>query len=123
MSPSRATTQTAKPLARIRVALGVLVLAALVAIAALLAPPYITNWKLQRYVSAVADDPATASRAPDVVRAMVVNEAARLGVPLHGADVHVTRTDAGAVHVEALYVVHVALPVYAVDLHFRPRAG
>jgi hypothetical protein len=36
--------------------------------------------------------------------------------------VHVTRSE-NALKIQVLYLVHVGLPGYSVDLHFRPAAG
>jgi len=58
----------------------------------------------------------------DLVRALVVDKAAGLGLPVHISDVHVTRMKQ-TVKIEVFYIVHIDLPVYAVDLHFRPGAG
>ena len=104
---------------RIAAGVGVLVLLALVAV--LLVPAYYHNWELQSYIAALSHDPATGNRPVDLVRALVVDKAAGLGLPVHTSDVHVTRTGA-AVKIEVLYVVHIDLPVYTVDLHFRPGA-
>lgn len=94
----------------------------LVLIAILLIPPYYENWKLQRYLNALAHDASARSRPVEMVQAMVVDHAAALGLPVRGDDVHVTRSR-DAVKIEVLYVVHIDLPVYTVDLHFRPGAG
>jgi hypothetical protein len=77
---------------------------------------------LQTYVNNLADDPATAKRPAEVVRAQVLNKAASLGLPLHGEDVHVGIAE-GAISIDVLYIVHVDLVGYTVDLHFRPAAG
>jgi hypothetical protein len=52
----------------------------------------------------------------------VLNEAAGLGLPVHSEDVHVGITQ-GAVNIDVLYIVHVDLAGYTIDLHFRPTAG
>ena len=49
-------------------------------------------------------------------------KASSLGIPLHTGDVTVERHSAN-LHIRALYVVRVDLPLYTVDLHFRPEAG
>ena len=105
-----------------RLVAGAAVLLILVIVAVLLVPPYAANWRLQSYVNDLADDPATAKRPAEVVRAQVLNKAASLGLPLHGEDVHVGITDR-AVNIDVLYIVHVDLVGYTVDLHFRPAAG
>jgi hypothetical protein len=106
----------------LRVAAGVLVLAALAAIAVVLIPPYVANWKLQRYVNELIDEPATASQSPETVRAKVLNRAASLGVRLSPTDIQVTPSN-NALRIDALYVIHVDIAGYTVDLHFRPAAG
>jgi hypothetical protein len=105
-----------------RLAAGIAVLVVLAAVAVLLVPPYYENWKLQRYLDALAEDPAISTTAPDAVRDKIVKQAATLGLPVHSDDVRVTRQD-GALRIEVLYIVKIDLPVYSVDLHFRPGAG
>ena len=105
-----------------RLAGGIAVLAVLAAVAVLLVPPYYENWKLQRYLDGLAEDPAMSTTPPDAVRDKIVHQAAALGLPVHSDDVRVTRQD-GALRVEVLYIVKIDLPVYTVDLHFRPGAG
>jgi hypothetical protein len=106
----------------VRVAAGVLVLLALAAVGAFLIPPYAANFKLQRYLNDLIDDPATASQSPEATRAKVLSKASALGLPLTAADVQVAPSQ-NAIRIDALYVVHVDLAGYTVDLHFRPAAG
>ena len=111
------------PITRLaRVIAGGVVLVFLVTLAVLLVPPYAANWRLQSYVNDLTDDAATAQRPPDAVRAQVVNQAASLGLPVHSDDVHVAIKQ-GAVQIDVLYIVHVDIAGYTVDLHFRPAAG
>jgi hypothetical protein len=105
-----------------RLIAGVAVLVALLVIGGFLIPPYVDNFRLQRYINALIDDPATASQAPTTVQAEIVSKAASLGLPLRTEDVQVSSSN-GALRVDALYVVHVDLAGYTVDLHFRPAAG
>jgi len=111
-----------KPTAILRSIAGVAVLLILGAIAIILLPPYVENFKLQRFVNDLIEDPATASLPPDVIRERVVNRAAALGLPVHGEDVQVKPVH-NAVRIDVLYVVHVDVASYTVDLHFRPAAG
>lgn len=104
---------------KLRIAAGIGVLVLLVLIALLLAPPYYHDWQLQQFLGALAHDPATPARSVDLVRALVVDRAASLDLPVRTPDVHVTRTG-GKLRIEVLYIVHIDLPVYTVDLHFRP---
>ena len=87
-----------------------------------LIPPYFENWKLQQYVNDLAADSTLSSQSPEIIRSNIVNKAAALSLPVHDADVRVTRPQ-NALKIEVLYVVHVDLPGYSVDLHFRPAAG
>jgi hypothetical protein len=105
-----------------RLIAGAAVLLILVAVGVLLIPPYAANWRLQSYVNDLADDPATAKSSPGVVRIQVLNKAAGLGLPVHGDDVRVGISP-GAVKIDVLYIVHVDLAGYTIDLHFRPAAG
>jgi hypothetical protein len=104
-----------------RVAAGIGVLVLMAAIGILLVPPYIENWKLQSFINQIAQDPATAQKTPEIVRANVVDKAASLGLPVHTDDVRVTRSG-DALKIEVLYIVRIDLPIYTVDLHFRPAA-
>jgi hypothetical protein len=101
---------------------GVAVLLSLGFIGIVLVPSYVANWKLQRYVNELIDDPATASQPLQSTRDKVIDRAAALGLPLRADNVHVTPSQ-NAIKIEALYVVHVDVFGYAVDLHFRPAAG
>ncbi len=105
-----------------RLIAGAAVLVILAAIGILLIPPYAANWRLQRYLNDVADDPAAVQRPLEALRTDVLNQAARLGLPVHSEDVHVGRTENG-VEINVLYIVHVDVAGYAIDLHFRPAAG
>jgi len=105
-----------------RLAAGVAVLVILVTLGGLLVPPYAANWRLQNYLTDLADDPATAKKPAEAVRTQVLNAAAGLGLPVHGEDVHVGVTP-GGVNIDVLYIVHVDIVGYTIDLHFRPAVG
>jgi len=105
-----------------RLIAGVVVLAVLGIISVLLIPPYAANWRLQNYVNDLADDPETSKLPAEAVRARVLNRAASLGLPVHSDDVHVGIAQ-GAVKIDVLYIVHVDIAGYTIDLHFRPTAG
>lgn len=87
-----------------------------------LIPPYFENWKLQQYVNDLAADPSLAEQSPETVRAHILSKAAALRLPVQASDVRVTRSG-DALRIDVLYLVHVELPGYTVDLHFRPAAG
>lgn len=101
---------------------GIAVLGLLVLAGILLIPPYLDNFKLQQYLNDLDAAAETAKTPLEVLRANVVNKAAGLGLPVHTEDVRVARSSDGVVHIEVLYVVHVGMSVYTVDLHFRPAA-
>ena len=104
-----------------RLVAGALVLLILIVVGALLVPPYAANWRLQSYLNDLADDPGTAKNSPETVRTKVLNEAAALGLPLHSEDVRVGITQE-TVSIDVLYIVHVDIAGYTIDLHFRPAA-
>jgi hypothetical protein len=110
------------PARLVRVTAGYLVLVAMAGIGAVLVPPYAANFKFQRYLNDLIDDPATASQPPDATRAKVMERAGALGLPLSREDVQVAPSH-NAIRIDALYVVHVDIAGYTVDLHFRPAAG
>ena len=115
MAP-RPVTRTARLIA------GALVLLILIVVGALLVPPYAANWRLQSYLNDLADDPGTAKNSAESVRTNILNEAAGLGLPVHSEDVHVGVAQ-GTVSIDVLYIVHVDIAGYTIDLHFRPAAG
>ena len=113
----------ATPIGRLgRLIAGAAVPLILVILGVLLVPPYAENWRLQSYVNDLADDPGTAQLPAETVRARVLNQAASLGLPVHSDDVQVGVTQ-GTVKIDVLYIIHVDVAGYTVDLHFRPAAG
>lgn len=105
-----------------RLIAGAAVLLVLIIVGVALIPPYAANWRLQSFVNDLADDPGTAKRPPEAVKTQVLNAAAGLGLPVHSEDVRVVVTP-DAVRIDVLYIVHVDLAGYTIDLHFRPEAG
>lgn len=105
-----------------RLIAGTTVLLILVVLGVLLIPPYASNWRLQSYINDLADDPATAKTSAEAVRTQVLNQAAGLGLPVHGENVQVSMAQ-GIVDINVLYIVHVDVAGYTIDLHFRPTAG
>ena len=104
-----------------RVAAGIAVLLVMAGMGILLIPPYAENWQLQGFINQLAQDPATAQKTPEIVRANIVDKAASLGLPVHIDDVRVTKSGDG-MKIEVLYIVRIDFPIYTVDLHFRPAA-
>lgn len=97
-------------------------LGVLLVVAGFLVSPYIANWRLQSYINDLADDPGVSKRPVGAIRADVLNEAATLGLPVQSDDVQVAATPSG-VKIDVLYIVHVDIVGYSIDLHFRPAAG
>lgn len=101
---------------------GIAVLVLLVVVGGFLVSPYLANWRLQTYINDLADDPSVAKRPFGAIRSDVLNQAAALGLPLQSEDVQVVATQSG-VKIDVLYIVHVDVLGYTIDLHFRPAAG
>ncbi len=98
------------------------VLAVLAYFGALMSPPYFRNLEFQRALERISAETDAASLPPEVVRTAVLDQAGRLGLPVRAPQVQVARS-ADRYAVEVRYFVRVDLPLYTVDLHFRPRAG
>ncbi len=108
--------------ARWRIAAGAAVLAALAFLAVRLAPVFMDNYQLQRYVEEIAQNAGNQTRSDDLLRTWVVEKAAALDLPVRVQDVQVKRSSDG-IRINVRYLVRVELPVYSIDLHFYPSAG
>jgi hypothetical protein len=95
---------------------GCAVLGSFVLIIALLAPVYIDNYRLNRYVRELAATPAAAAAPDERLRDEVVDRAHQLDLPLLPGDIHVTR-EGGKPHLEMRYKVKMNFAIYQVDLH------
>ncbi|MCL4401690.1 MAG: DUF4845 domain-containing protein [Acidobacteria bacterium] len=109
-------------LSRWRIVAGAAVLAGLAFIAMRLAPIYVDNFELQRYVAEITQRADIDTRSDDLLRTWVMEKAAKLELPVKAQDVQVRRSSQGT-RIDVRYVVRVDLPVYTVDLHFYPGAG
>ncbi len=90
----------------------------------LLVPPYAANWRLQSYVNDLADDSRDSQEdRADVVRAQVLNKAAGLGASRPQRRRSRGDIAGSVVNIDVLYIVHVDVAGYTLDLHFRPAAG
>ena len=105
-----------------RIALAVAVVAVLAFLGANLIPIYLQNMRLQQFVEETARRDSSLQANDDILRAAVLNRAARLGLPVRSDNVRVHRTP-DFVRIDVRYVVRVDLPLYTVDLHFYPGAG
>lgn len=115
---------------RWRTAAAAAVLAALALFAALVAPIYYRNLRLQNFVTALPrrveyGSQAGAPPSDELVRAWVLNESSRLGIPVKSDDIQVFRSPGSrqVERVEVRYFVPVELPGYTVTLHFYPGIG
>lgn len=100
---------------------GVAVLLILAVITVRLLPAYVQNLRFQNALSVIVRQ-ASESKSPDtMLLAQVLEQAARLGLPVHESDIRIRRAQ-GRIEIEVLYVVPERLPLYTVDLHFRPLA-
>ncbi len=58
------------------------------------------------------------------MRTRILNQAeAGLGLPVQSDDVHIGVTAVAPLRSSVLYIVHVDVAGYTVDLHFRPAAA
>jgi hypothetical protein len=106
---------------RWRIVAGSAALLLLILFAARLLPAYWRNLAFQRALVDVAQQALTSETPDDAIRVRVINAAAGMGIPVGLDQVRVRRAQ-DRLEIETLYVVPVALPLYSVDLHFRPRA-
>ncbi len=102
-------------------AAGAAALLVLILFAVRLLPPYWRNLEFQGLLEETAQQAAGSGERDESVRVKVVNAAARLGLRVGFDQVRLKRAP-GRLEIEVLYVVPVELPLYSVDLHFRPRA-
>ena len=105
-----------------RIALGGLVLAALLLFGVVLIPLYYRNYQFQEFVSDAAQRVENHTKSDDLLRETVVEKAASLDLPVKADNVHIKRSPNG-LRIEVRYAVQVDLPGYTVKLHFYPRAG
>jgi len=110
------------PLPRWRIAAGCLVLAVLVFLAILFTPVYVRNMNLQNYVDGITHRAENYGKSDDVLRALVLDKAHELNLPVTEDNVHILRSE-GAVRIDVQYMVTVRAPLYIVNLHFYPGAG
>ena len=101
---------------------GIGVLCALATFAVMLLPPYLHNFQFQQFLEQVIRDPQRAGSPDAVLEVAVLDKAAQLGLPVKSGQIRITHAG-DQTRIEVLYFVRVDLPLYTVDLHFRPAAG
>jgi len=105
-----------------RIAAGASVLALLGFFAFQLAPLYLDNLELQRFVEQTTQRVENQTHSDDLLRTWVVEKAASLDLPVKASNVQVRRSP-NRMRIDVRYVVRVDLPIYTVDLHFTSGAG
>ena len=101
--------------------LGLFVIAAAFYISAKLVPPYFDNYQFTDAVKDEATRDSYSTKTEDEIRKAIFKKAQEYDIPLTQDEIGVQRTGLqfnGTVVVKAVYVVHVDLPGYPVDLHF-----
>ncbi len=88
-------------------------------------PAYYANYEFQDAVSRAALDDTYRQVSEDDIQNQVIKSAKEYDIPINAENVKVIRTGnagAGAVSIDVNYTVHVALPLYPLDLHFNPSS-
>jgi hypothetical protein len=103
-----------------RIAAGILALVVLAGLGGRLLPPFWRNLGFQRALKDVAQQGVSGGMSDEAIRVHTINAAAGIGIPLRFEQVRIRRA-ANRLELEVLYVVPLDIPLYSVDLHFRPR--
>jgi len=98
------------------------VFGSMIAVVVALAPVYIGNLRLQRYLRDVTRHPGVASTPDETLRSQVLLRARQLDLPIAASDVQIAHAG-GKVQIQMKYAVQMTLPLYRVDLHFHPNAS
>ena len=105
-----------------RLAIAVLLLAVFVVMAVRLTPPFFENRDLQAHIEQVAVSPESAALHTEVLRMRLLERVRRMGLPVRGDQIRITRSKAGT-SIDIRYVVPVDFYLTTIDLHFHPRGG
>lgn len=105
-----------------RIGGAVVVLGVLVYLGTRLAPVYVHNYELQRFVEETTQRVENHTKSDDLLRTWVVEKAGELDLPVKAGNVQIRRLR-GSLRIDIRYMVRVDLPLYTVDLHFYPGAG
>lgn len=85
-------------------------------VVASLAPVYVDNYRLGRYVHDLAAASPAAIQTDDQLKTQIIGRAHQLDLPLTSGDIQVV-SRSGKRHLEAKYKVKMDLGIYPVDLH------
>jgi hypothetical protein len=105
----------------VKMILGLFVMAAAFYVSAKLVPPYFDNYQFTDAVKDEATRDSYSSKTEDEIRKAIFKKAQEYDIPIAQDEIGVKRTGLqfnGTVAVTAVYVVHVDLPGYPLDLHF-----
>jgi hypothetical protein len=105
------------PLWRLIAAL--LVIAAMVAVLAALAPVYLKDYRLGQYMKSVASE---TNAQDDVVKAEVLTRARQLDLPVTQEDLQISHPK-GRLELQVRYAMQMDFSVYQVDVHFHHSAS
>jgi hypothetical protein len=107
---------------KVRLAVAILVFAALIGSLFMMVPPYLDNLRLQRGIKSILSRPDIVTATEDSIRNAVAARAVEDGMSISRSQIRVEKV-ADLVRVEVIYTVRVEFPLYSVDLHFRPSAA
>ncbi|MEP6714615.1 MAG: DUF4845 domain-containing protein [Terriglobia bacterium] len=99
---------------------GFAMLAIFLGVLAALAPIYLENYQLARYVHTLGAAPSSQAMPDEALRSEVAARAHELHLPVVPADVQIDRAN-GKLHVQAAYHVQMDLSLYAINLHMSAR--
>jgi hypothetical protein len=105
----------------IKLVVGIFVIVAGIYIGSELVPVYYENYQFQDIVKTEATLETYTSKPEDAIRDSLYKKAQSLDIPLTKDQIKVQRhgtQGTGSLTISALYVVHLDLPGYPVDLHF-----
>ncbi len=103
-----------------RIAAGIAALLVMALLGARLLPAYWRNLAFQRSLQNVAQQALSSGASDDQTRINAINAAAVMGIPLRLNQIRLRRAP-NRLEIEVIYAVPLEIPLYSVDLHFRPR--
>ena len=104
-----------------RLILALLVVAVMAAVLLSLAPVYLENYQLGRYVQALIAGTGGPGQTDDALRASVSARARQLDLPVRAQDVNVSHAG-GKTEVHVKYAVNMDFALYQVEVHLQAGA-
>jgi hypothetical protein len=105
----------------IKVGLGVFLIVAALYLGVSLVPPFWGNYEFQDAVKTEATLQTYTTKPEGDIRESVYKKAQEFGIPVTKDEIKVQRTGSqgsGSLNISVVYVVHIDLPGYPLDLHF-----